>query len=329
MAAVIGEWTGIPVGRMVSDQVKSALELPKLLGQRVVGQDHALNEIASRIQTAKAGLEDPTKPSGVFMLVGPSGVGKTETALSLAEVLYGGEQGLITINMSEFQEAHTVSTLKGAPPGYVGYGKGGVLTEAVRRKPYSVVLLDEMEKAHKDVHQVFFQVFDKGWMEDGEGRKIDFRNTIIIMTSNVATDEIVELTKDPDLAPEPAEMVKAIKPAMLQVFPPALLGRIITVPYMPLGDAVLTKIIGLKIGKIAARMLEERNVTLTCTDDVTHFVQSRCEDAGSGARMIDAILTNTLLPQISQALLERMLDEQSTSTATVSVADGQLHLELG
>jgi type VI secretion system protein VasG len=328
VAAVIGDWTGIPVGRMVSDQVESALKLPELLGKRIIGQDHALEELSARIQTAKAGLEDPSKPSGVFMLVGPSGVGKTETALSLAEILYGGEQGLITINMSEFQEAHTVSTLKGAPPGYVGYGEGGVLTEAVRRKPYSVLLLDEMEKAHKDVHQMFFQVFDKGWMEDGEGRRIDFRNTVIIMTSNVATDEIVKLMEDPDLAPPIGELVKSIKPAMLQTFPPALLGRCITVPYLPLGDEVLEKIIGLKIAKIAKRMSEEKGITLTYDKSVTTFVQDRCEDAGAGARMIDAILTNTLLPMVSKQLLERLLEGQVTTKAVLTTTDDALTVTL-
>ena len=328
VAAVIGDWTGIPVGRMVSDQVESALKLPELLGKRIIGQNHALDELSARIQTAKAGLEDPSKPSGVFMLVGPSGVGKTETALSLAEILYGGEQGLITINMSEFQEAHTVSTLKGAPPGYVGYGEGGVLTEAVRRKPYSVVLLDEMEKAHKDVHQMFFQVFDKGWMEDGEGRRIDFRNTVIIMTSNVATDEVVKLMEDPDLAPPVDELVKNIKPAMLKIFPPALLGRCITVPYVPLSDAVLEKIIGLKIGKIAKRMREEKGIELAYDDSVTKFVQDRCQDAGAGARMIDAILTNTLLPMVSKQLLERLLDGEATTQAELSTADDVLTVTL-
>ena len=327
VAAVIGEWTGIPVGRMVSDQVKSALELPKLLGQRILGQDNALQEISARIQTAKAGLEDPSKPSGVFMLVGSSGVGKTETAITLADILFGGDQGLITINMSEFQEAHTVSTLKGAPPGYVGYGKGGVLTEAVRRKPYSVVLLDEMEKAHKDVHQVFFQVFDKGWMEDGEGRKIDFRNTVIIMTSNIATDELVEITKDPDLAPPYGDLVDQIKPAMLKVFPPALLGRIVTVPFLPFTDDVLTGIIKLKLHKLARRMKDEHDLILSCSEHVIEFVDSRCKDAGAGARMIDAILTNTLLPKISRRLLERMLTGEETKAIQVDVRDDQLAID--
>ena len=324
VAAVIGEWTGIPVGRMVSDQVEAALDLPNRLGVRILGQPQALAEVSSRIQTAKAGLEDPGKPSGVFMLVGPSGVGKTETALTLAEILFGGDQGLITINMSEFQEAHTVSTLKGAPPGYVGYGEGGVLTEAVRRKPYSVVLLDEMEKAHKDVHQMFFQVFDKGWMEDGEGRRIDFRNTVIIMTSNVATDEIIQFTKDPELSPPYEDLVREIKPAMLKVFPPALLGRIVTIPYLPFADDVLRAIVHLKLDKVARRMDTERGIHLDYDDTVVTFVHERCQDAGSGARMIDAILTNTLLPEISRRLLERMLTEEPTAIVKVTVKDGAL-----
>jgi type VI secretion system protein VasG len=233
VASVIADWTGIPVGRMVKDEVATILTLAKTLGQRVVGQDHALEMITKRIQTSRASLENPNKPIGVFMLAGPSGVGKTETALTLAEALYGGEQNLITINMSEFQEAHTVSTLKGAPPGYVGYGEGGVLTEAVRRKPYSVVLLDEVEKAHPDVHEIFFQVFDKGVMEDGEGRLIDFKNTLIILTTNVGTDLIMGMCKDPELLPDPEGIAKALRPPMLKTFPAALLGRIVVIPYSP------------------------------------------------------------------------------------------------
>jgi type VI secretion system protein VasG len=230
IAAVVGDWTGIPVRRMVRNEAQAVLELADTLARRVVGQDHALRVIARRVQTARAGLDNPGKPVGVFMLCGPSGVGKTETALAVAEALYGGEQNLITINMSEFQEAHTVSTLKGAPPGYVGYGEGGVLTEAVRRRPYSVVLLDEIEKAHPDVHEIFFQVFDKGVMEDGEGRSIDFRNTLILLTSNVGTDLIMAMSRDPELMPEPDEIARALREPLLKVFPPALLGRLIVVP---------------------------------------------------------------------------------------------------
>ena len=254
VASVVADWTGIPVGRMVKDEVATVLALAGTLGQRVIGQDHALEVVAKRLQTARAGLENPNKPIGVFMLAGPSGVGKTETALALAETLYGGEQNLITINMSEFQEAHTVSTLKGAPPGYVGYGEGGVLTEAVRRKPYSVVLLDEVEKAHSDVHEIFFQVFDKGVMEDGEGRLIDFKNTLIILTTNVGTDLIMGMCKDPELLPDADGISKALRAPLLKTFPAALLGRIVVIPYYPLSDAMLGRIIRLQMDRVVTRI---------------------------------------------------------------------------
>ncbi|MFN9082415.1 MAG: type VI secretion system ATPase TssH, partial [Planctomyces sp.] len=253
VASVVGDWTGIPVGRMARNEIETILNVAASLGQRVIGQDHAMEMIAKRIQTSRAGLDNPSKPIGVFMLAGTSGVGKTETALALAEALYGGEQNLITINMSEFQEAHTVSTLKGAPPGYVGYGEGGVLTEAVRRKPYSVVLLDEVEKAHSDVHEMFFQVFDKGFMEDGEGRFIDFKNTLILLTTNAGTDLIANLCKDPDLMPDPEGMAKALRQPLLKVFPPALLGRLVTIPYYPLSDEMLGKIVKLQLNRIKKR----------------------------------------------------------------------------
>ena len=233
VASVVGDWTGIPVGRMVRDEIETVLNLSETLGARVIGQQHALGMIAKRIETSRAGLDNPSKPIGVFMLCGPSGVGKTETALALAETLYGGEQNVITINMSEFQEAHTVSTLKGAPPGYIGYGEGGVLTEAVRRRPYSVVLLDEVEKAHSDVHEIFFQVFDKGVMEDGEGRVIDFKNTLILLTSNVGSDLIMNMCKDPDLMPDAEGLQKALRAPLLKVFPAALLGRSSSSPTIP------------------------------------------------------------------------------------------------
>jgi type VI secretion system protein VasG len=307
VAAVVGDWTGIPVGRMVKNEVAAVLRLADTLSQRVIGQDHGLKMIASRVQTSRAGLDNPSKPIGVFMLCGPSGVGKTETALALAESLYGGEQNLITINMSEFQEAHTVSTLKGAPPGYVGYGEGGVLTEAVRRKPYSVVLLDEVEKAHPDVHEIFFQVFDKGMMEDGEGRLINFKNTLILLTSNVGTDLIMSLCRDPELIPEPEEVAKALREPLLKVFPPALLGRLIVIPYYPLSDAVMADIIRLQLGRIARRITERHEVPFTYDEDVVKMIASRCTEPESGGRMIDAILTNTMLPAISGAFLERML----------------------
>ena len=317
VASVVGDWTGIPVGRMVRNEAEAVLNLATTLGRRVVGQDHGLRMIARRVQTSRAGMDNPVKPVGVFMLCGPSGVGKTETALALAESLYGGEQNLITINMSEFQEAHTVSTLKGAPPGYVGYGEGGVLTEAVRRKPYSVVLLDEIEKAHPDVHEIFFQVFDKGVMEDGEGRSIDFRNTLIILTSNVGTDLVMGLCRDPELMPETDEIAKALRQPLQKVFPPALLGRLIVIPYLPLSDEVLRGIIRLQLGRIAARTTAARGIPFTYDDAVVDLISSRCTEPESGGRMIDAILTNSMLPDISEAFLTRMLD--GTPAAMVHV----------
>jgi type VI secretion system protein VasG len=321
VAKVVGDWTGIPVGRMVRNEAEAVLNLAGTLARRVVGQDHGLQMIARRVQTSRAGLDNQAKPVGVFLLCGPSGVGKTETALALAEALYGGEQNLITVNMSEFQEAHTVSTLKGAPPGYVGYGEGGVLTEAVRRRPYSVVLLDEVEKAHPDVHEIFFQVFDKGVMEDGEGRPIDFRNTLILLTSNVGTDLIMSLCRDPELVPEQDEIAKALREPLLKVFPPALLGRLIVIPYLPLSDAVMEAIIRLQLGRIAARVVETRGVPFTFDDAVVRLIAARCTEPESGGRMIDAILTNTMLPDISAAFLSRMLEGQPISRVQVG-ADG-------
>ncbi len=322
VAAVVGDWTGIPVGRMVKNEVQAVLRLGETLAQRVIGQSHGLDMIASRVQTSRAGLDNPSKPIGVFMLCGPSGVGKTETALALAESLYGGEQNLITINMSEFQEAHTVSTLKGAPPGYVGYGEGGVLTEAVRRKPYSVVLLDEVEKAHPDVHEIFFQVFDKGIMEDGERRLIDFKNTLILLTSNVGTDLIMSMCADPELTPEPEEIAKALRQPLLKVFPPALLGRLIVIPYYPLSDKVMGDIIRLQLGRIARRIGEAHKVPFTYTDAVVDLIASRCNEPESGGRMIDAILTNSMLPAISGAFLQRMLEGATVAKVAVDVKDG-------
>jgi type VI secretion system protein VasG len=322
VASVVADWTGIPVGRMVKDEIATVLNLASNLGQRVIGQDHALEMIAKRLQTARAGLENPNKPIGVFMLAGPSGVGKTETALTLAEALYGGEQNLITINMSEFQEAHTVSTLKGAPPGYVGYGEGGILTEAVRRKPYSVVLLDEVEKAHPDVHEIFFQVFDKGVMEDGEGRLIDFKNTLIILTTNVGTDLIMGMCKDPELLPEADGIAKALRAPLLKTFPAALLGRIVVIPYYPLSDSMLGRIIRLQLNRIVNRIKVNHGVELSYDDEVVKLVASRCTEPESGGRMIDAILTNTVLPQISREFLTRMSQGTATSKVTLAVSNG-------
>lgn len=310
VAAVVADWTGIPLGRMVKNEIEAVLQLSDTLNQRVIGQRHALDLIARRVRTSRARLDDPNKPVGVFLLAGPSGVGKTETALALAETLYGGEQNVITINMSEFQESHTVSTLKGAPPGYVGYGEGGVLTEAVRRRPYSVVLLDEIEKAHPDVHEIFFQVFDKGWMEDGEGRHIDFRNTIIILTSNVGTDLIAGLCSDPELLPEPEALSGALRQPLLSVFPAALLGRLLVVPYYPLTDATLGNIVRLQLGRIQRRLAENHDIVCTFDDAVIEQIVSRCTEVESGGRMVDAILTNTLLPQISHTLLTGSANDQ-------------------
>jgi type VI secretion system protein VasG len=322
VASVVGDWTGIPVGRMVKNEIETVLKLADTLSQRVIGQRHGLEMIVKRIQTSRAGLDNPNKPIGVFMLCGPSGVGKTETALTLAEALYGGEQNVVTINMSEFQEAHTVSTLKGSPPGYVGYGEGGVLTEAVRRKPYSVVLLDEVEKAHPDVHEIFFQVFDKGMMEDGEGRLIDFKNTLILLTSNVGTDLIVNMCKDPDLMPDPEGLAKALREPLLKVFPSALLGRIVTIPYYPLSDEVLANIIRLQLGRIERRVKATHKIPFTFDDAVVTLIAERCTELESGGRMIDAILTNSVLPTISREFLARTMEGRPVDRVHISVAEG-------
>ncbi len=323
VASVVQDWTGIPVGRMVKNEIENVLKLADTLGQRIIGQKHALEMITKRIQTARAGLDNPGKPIGVFMLAGTSGVGKTETALALAEALYGGEQNIITINMSEYQEAHTVSTLKGAPPGYVGYGEGGVLTEAVRRRPYSVVLLDEVEKAHPDVHEIFFQVFDKGWMEDGEGRVIDFKNTLILLTTNAGTEMISNLCKDPDLMPEPEGIAKALREPLLKVFPPALLGRLVVIPYYPLNDEMLGAIIRLQLGRIAKRVGQSHKIPFTYDDEVVRLIASRCTELESGGRMIDAILTNSVLPTISGEFLRRMMDGKPVARVEVGVTGGE------
>ncbi len=322
VASVVADWTGIPVGRMVKNEVEAILKIADTLNQRVIGQRHGLDMIAKRIQTSRAKLDNPNKPIGVFMLVGPSGVGKTETALTLAEQLYGGEQNMITINMSEFQEAHTVSTLKGAPPGYIGYGEGGVLTEAVRRKPYSVVLLDEVEKAHPDVHEIFFQVFDKGQMEDGEGRMIDFKNCVIILTSNVGSELIMSMTRDPELMPQPEDIAKALREPLLKVFPAALLGRIQTVPYFPLSDEMLGNIIRLQLGRIKKRIAENHKAVFTYSEEVVSTIASRCTEIESGGRMIDAILTNTILPKLSEEYLRRTMDGKPLKTIAIGVANG-------
>ena len=322
-AQVVGEvisgWTGIPVGKMLKDEISTVLQLESHLQARVIGQDHAMRAISERIRTARAGMDDPAKPVGVFLLVGPSGVGKTETALALSDMLYGGEENVITINMSEFQEPHTVSTLKGSPPGYVGYGEGGVLTEAVRRRPYSVVLLDEIEKAHPDVLELFFQVFDKGRMEDGEGREIIFRNTIIILTSNAGTDTLMKLTADPETAPGPEGLTRALKPELDKIFKPAFLGRTVIIPYFPIRDENLKQIVRLKLAKIQKRLKATHKIDLAYDGTLIDAVASRCTEVESGARNVDNILTNTLLPDLSRQLLARMAEGTKADNIHVSV----------
>jgi type VI secretion system protein VasG len=329
VASVISDWTGIPAGRMVADELQSILKLSDTLRERVIGQDHGLKMIAKRIETSRAGLSNPNKPIGVFMLCGPSGVGKTETALALAEAIYGGEQNIITINMSEFQEAHTVSLLKGAPPGYVGYGEGGRLTEAVRRKPYSVVLLDEIEKAHPDVHELFFQVFDKGIMEDGNGRPINFKNCVILLTSNVGTEVIMDMADAGNVTPNPEEVETALRPPLQQVFPPALLGRIVTIPYFPLGTEVLGGITKLKLGAVAKRLKDAHGAKLSYGADVLSHIVEQCRDPDSGGRMIDNIITNSILPDLSRQVLSRMVSGEKMTSVDVVIEEGRIGYRFG
>ena len=326
IAEVVAGWTGIPVGKMLADEIQTVLRLSAKLQERVIGQSHALDAIAQRIRTSRANLTDPNRPVGVFLLVGPSGVGKTETALALADTLYGGERNLITINMSEYQEAHTVSSLKGSPPGYVGYGEGGVLTEAVRRRPHSVVLLDEVEKAHPDVLELFFQVFDKGTLEDGEGRVIDFKNTVILLTSNVGTETILKLCKDPDTTPAPEVLAESIRPDLLgaksergvQIFKQAFLGRLIVVAYFPISDVVMRQIIRLQLGRIGQRMRQNHNAQFSYSDELIETIANRCREVESGGRNVDHILTRTLLPEMSQEILGRMTRGESLSKVHVA-----------
>lgn len=319
VAAVVGDWTGIPMGRMVKNEIESVLTIADQLKKRVIGQDHAMEAIAKRIQTSRAKLDNPNKPVGVFMLCGPSGVGKTETAMVLSELLFSGDDSLIVINMSEFQEAHTVSTLKGAPAGYVGYGQGGVLTEAVRRRPYSVVLLDEVEKAHPDVHEMFFQVFDKGFMNDAEGRYIDFKNTLILLTSNAGTELITTMSEDEEMKPEPEALATALRPDLLKVFPPALLGRLLVLPYYPLSPDMLKGIVRIQLNRIVKRIADSHGITFTYADEVVDYIVSRCNEVASGGRLIDNILTNSMLPEVSIALLGRQMSGEEVKEIAVTV----------
>ncbi|HYR24519.1 MAG TPA: AAA family ATPase, partial [Aquabacterium sp.] len=336
VAEIVAAWTGIPLGKMVKDEIKTVRHLQTTLQERVIGQDHALAAVAQRVRTARAGLEDPNKPKGVFLFVGPSGVGKTETALALADILYGGERNLITINMSEYQEAHSVSGLKGSPPGYVGYGEGGVLTEAVRRKPYSVVLLDEVEKAHPDVLEMFFQVFDKGVMDDAEGREIDFRNTVIILTSNAGSQAVMQacfrhdealggaVMKAVDELPSADDLAEVLRPTLYKTFKPAFVGRTKVVPYYPLHDEVLAEVIKLKLDRIAARVQANHQADLDYDEALIETVLARCTEVDTGARAVDHILNGSLLPEVADRVLARMAEGQAIRKIKVSAAkDGQ------
>ncbi len=324
IAAIVADWTGIPVGRMVQDDVTAVISLQTQLEARVVGQSAALAMIAKRIRTARAKLTDPNKPIGTFMLVGPSGVGKTETALALAQAMYGGEHNLITINMSEYQEAHTVSSLKGSPPGYVGYGEGGVLTEAVRRRPYSVVLLDEIEKAHPDVHEIFYQVFDKGWMEDGEGRVIDFKNTLILLTSNTGSDLISQLCDDPSLAPGSADLVEVLQPELRKVFPAAFLGRVTIAPYLPLSTDILSDIVRLQLGRVVSRMQEQHQITLAYDDSVVAHIVLHCGTHESGARRLGQYIEAHILPELANTWLDALQNKRTITTMQMRCVADQL-----
>jgi type VI secretion system protein VasG len=324
VAGIVAAWTGIPLGRMVKDEIRTVMNLQGMLDERILGQSHASGIVAQRVRTARANLEDPNKPKGVFLFVGTSGVGKTETALALADLLYGGERKLVTINMSEYQEAHSVSGLKGSPPGYVGYGEGGVLTEAVRRNPYSVVLLDEVEKAHSDVLELFFQVFDKGVLDDAEGRQIDFRNTIIILTSNAASSQIMQacLNKPASERPDPAQLAEMIRPGLMKHFKPAFLGRLTVVPFYPIDDEVLANIIRLKLERIKARVAVNHNALFQYDDALVNAVLARCTEVDSGARNVDTILNGTLLPEIADNVLAAMAAGGGIGQIKVSATKG-------
>ena len=322
VAEVVAGWTGIPAGRMQSNEIRTVLNLQGVMGQRIVGQPHALEAVAQAIRTSRAGLTDPRKPIGVFLMVGTSGTGKTETAMTLADLLYGGEQNMTVINMSEFKEEHKVSLLMGSPPGYVGYGEGGVLTEAVRRRPYSVILLDEMEKAHPGVQDVFFQVFDKGNMKDGEGRDIDFKNTVIIMTSNAGTDLITRLFADPETAPDAAGLAEALMPELMKSFKPAFLGRVTLVPYFPLSPEIIRLIVGLQLNRVRRRVKESYGARFDWDDALVDTIAARCTETSSGARNVEKILSRTLLPELSSEVLSRLAEGATINAITVGVDTG-------
>jgi type VI secretion system protein VasG len=323
IAEIVESWTGIPAGRMQSDEIRTVLNLREAMERRVVGQSHAMEAVAQAIRTSRAGLTDPRRPIGVFLFVGTSGVGKTETALSLAQLLYGGEQNVTTINMAEFKEEHKVSLLMGSPPGYVGYGEGGVLTEAVRRKPYSIVLLDEVEKANEAVQEIFYQVFDKGTLQDDKGTEVDFKNTIIVLTANVGSDTIMKICADPDTRPDAEGLASALRPDLLKSFKPALLGRLTIVPYFPLSDEVLKQIIRLQLGRIADRVRSSYRATFTYDDALINTIAGRCKEVETGARNVDHILTGSVLPEISREILARMAEGTTFERVHITVGPEQ------
>jgi type VI secretion system protein VasG len=331
IADVVSAWTGIPVGRMVSDEIRSVLDLKERMEENVVGQSQGLEAIAQRIKTSRAKLNNPGSPIGVFLLAGPSGVGKTETALTLANLLYGGEQNLTTINMSEFKEEFKVSQLLGPPPGYKGFEAGGVLTEAVRRRPYSVVLLDELEKAHESVQEIFYQVFDKGMLRDGQGRDVDFKNTLIIMTSNAGAEVVNGLCADPETMPSMEDLSNSLYNELLQKsqFKPAFLGRVTLVPYLPLSEEVLCRIVELKLGKVARRVAENYGAKLDYAPEVVGSILKRCREVETGARSVDHIVTGTLLPQLATEFLSRLAEGKTIRSVTVILAeDGRFDYEI-
>lgn len=331
VAKVVSDWTGIPVGKMLRDQAESVMRMESVLTARIRGQDHAMHQITEVLKTAKSGLRDPQQPLGVFLLAGPSGVGKTETALSVADILFGDEKSTVVVNMSEFQEKHNVSRLIGSPPGYVGYGEGGVLTEAVRQRPYSVVLLDEVEKAHLDVLNLFYQVFDKGMLSDGEGKDIDFSNTVIFLTSNLATDVITEMTAG-DEKPDATTLLSAIRPILSAHFKPALLARMTVIPYFTLAQDALAGIVRLKLNKIVQRLAHNNKMAFSYSDAVVQQIAARCTEVETGARNVDFILRSSVMPLMSQGILSRMstgeqpgsvkLDIDAQNEFTVQFADG-------
>ena len=319
VADVLAGWTGIPVGRMASDEIRSVLDLETRMGERIRGQSHALQAISEAMRISRAKLKDPRKPIGVFLMCGTSGVGKTETALTLAEMMYGGEQNVTVINMSEFKEEHKVSMLVGSPPGYVGYGEGGVLTEAVRRRPYSIVLLDEMEKAHPGVQDVFFQVFDKGMLKDGQGRDIDFKNTIIIMTSNAGTETIEKLASDPETMPDADGLTEALRPELLTVFKPAFLGRVTLVPYFPLSDEIVKDIVGINFRKLRDRVAQNYKSSFNWSPEVVDAVAARCTESQSGARNIENVIRRGIQPVLAARFLEAMANGDATESVSIDI----------